>query len=416
MRLNGGPDAMTRRGPSDTRVAADGTATGKGGRPIVQFIHREGIIDLGWGHPDPDLLPVQSLRVAAGRVLQRYGADALNYGHAAGPGPFLEWVAERLAVVDGRAPDPAAIVASAGNSHALDQVVSLLAAPGDLVLVEDPTYHLAVRILRDHPVELVAVPADGAGLDTDALAEILASLRRSRRRPRLLYTVPTFHNPTGVSLAPDRRRALVNLASAEGFTIVEDDAYRELAYDGAPPPSLWSIAPEGVVVRLVSFSKSLAPGLRVGCIVADQSIARRIADSGVLDSGGGISHFASLIVAECGRSGVFAENVDRLRTAYRERRDALLTAVEHVVGPAASWVRPAGGYFVWLTLAGIEARALLAAAEARGTSFVPGDTFHLAQEHGRRSLRLGFSRYPPSQLAAAAARLADAIEAADPPG
>jgi len=377
--------------------------------PLVQFVERPGIIDLGWGHPDPALLPVEQLRLAADRVLAQYGADALNYGHAAGPGPFREWVAERLAAIDARGPEPASIVASAGNSQALDQVVSLLASPGDIVLVEDPTYHLAVRILRDHPVELVPIPADERGLDTDVLGDTLDSLRRAGRRVRLLYTVPTFHNPTGVSLAPERRHALVRLASRDGFTIIEDDAYRELSYDGPAPRSLWSIAPDGLVVRLVSFAKSLAPGLRVGAIVADAPFARRVADSGVLDSGGGISHFASLVVAECGRSGIYGTNVERLCGAYRDRRDALVASLKRVLGPAASFIQPAGGYFVWVTLRGIDARALLATAEALGTSFVPGEVFHLAQG-SMTSLRLAFSRYAPAALAEAAERLGHAAE------
>jgi 2-aminoadipate transaminase len=385
--------------------------------PLLQFVPRPGIIDLGWGHPDPDLLPVEALQVAAARVLERYGADALTYGYAAGPGPFLEWVTERLGEVDARAPDPRAIVATAGNSHALDQVISLLTSPGDVVLVEDPTYHFAPRILRDHPVELVAVPTDDGGLRIDALSETLQALHRSGRRPRLLYTVPTFHNPTGVSLAADRRQALVALAATAGFIIVEDDVYRELSYDGPPPASLWSMAPDGVVVRLISFSKSLAPGLRAGCIVSDPTTTERIVGSGVLDSGGGISHFSCLLIAECGRSGTYVDTVGRLRAAYRERRDALIGALTSAVGHQASWTTPGGGYFVWLNLdAGIRSRDLLRFAEARGMSFVPGEEFHLDGITGQASLRLGFSLYPPALLAEAGARLGQALSAGRPKG
>ena len=377
--------------------------------PLVQFERREGIIDLGWGHPDPALLPVNELRAAVARVLDRYGADALNYGYAAGPGPFREWVAARLAAVDERAPGPEAVVASAGNSQALDQIATLFAAPGDAVLVENPTYHLAVRILRDHPVELVPVPLDEDGLRVDALAETLERLRVAGRRARLLYTIPTFHNPTGVCLTTARRRELVACAASFGLTIVEDDAYRELAYEGPPPPSLWSMAPDGLVVRLVSFSKSLAPGLRTGAIVADAATARRLVASGVLDSGGGISHFASLVVAELGVSGAYAANVERLRAAYRLRRDALLARLGADLGTAATWAVPRGGYFVWLRLTdGPTARALLASAESHGTSFAPGDLFHV-DGGDPTCLRLAFSRYAPDVLVEAAARLAKAI-------
>ena len=377
---------------------------------VTQFVNRPGIIDLAWGHPDQDLLPVDALRQAASRVFDRYGPDALNYGYAAGPGPLIDCVCDRLAEVDARAPAPDSVVISAGSSQALDQLATLLTDPGDAVLVENPTYHLAVRILRDHPVELAPVPTDSGGLRIDALGEIVARLRQGGRAGRLLYTVPTFHNPTGGSLAADRREELVRFAETAGLLIVEDDAYRELSYDGPAPPSLWSLARPGTVVRLGSFAKSLAPGLRSGFITADPPLVNRIRDSGVLDSGGGISHFSSLVVAEFMRSGDYARNVERLREEFRRRRDALLAALSDQLGERASWLRPAGGYFTWLTLApGQDAAAYLPAAEADGTSYMPGATFYLGTGEGSRNLRLAFSRYAPDRLAEAARRLARAL-------
>jgi len=380
--------------------------------PITQFIDRPGIIDLAWGHPDPALLAVDDLRHAAGRVFDRYGPDALNYGYAAGPGPLIACVCDRLREVDARPPAPDSVVISAGNSHALDQVATLMTKPGDVVLVEAPTYHLAVRILRDHPLELVPVPADASGLKVDALEGMVDQLRRRNRTVRLLYTVPTFNNPTGASLAPDRRQPLVRLAEAAELLIVEDDVYRELSYDGPAPPSLWSLARPGTVLRLGSFAKSLAPGLRVGFITADAPLASRIRDSGVLDSGGGISHFSSLVVAEFMASGDYARNVERLRDAYRRRRDALLAALSEHLEDRATWLRPAGGYFVWLTLpSGQDAATYLPAAERAGTSYMRGTTFYLGDAQGNASLRLAFSRYPPDLLVEAARRLARALGA-----
>ena len=378
--------------------------------PITQFINRPGIIDLAWGHPDPDLLPVRGLREAAGRVFDRYGPDALNYGFAAGPGPLISSVCDRLDEVDARSPSLDSVAISAGNSHALDQVASLLTDPGDVVLVEAPTYHLAVRILRDHPLELLPVPTDDRGLRLDALAEIVAQLRQRQRIVRFLYTVPTFHNPTGTSLGTDRREQLVRFAESAELLIVEDDVYRELSYDGPAPPSLWSLARAGTVLRLGSFAKSLAPGLRVGFITADPRLISRIRDSGVLDSGGGISHFSSLVVAEFMDSGDYARNVEHFRDAYRGRRDALLAALTEHLADRASWQRPAGGYFVWLTLPpGQDAAACIGAVEREGSSYMPGATFHLVSGEGRASLRLAFSRYPPDLLVEAARRLARAL-------
>jgi DNA-binding transcriptional MocR family regulator len=378
--------------------------------PLTQYIDRPGIIDLGWGHPDPLLLAVDELRAAAASALERYGPDALTYGHSAGPGPLIGSICERLGVVDGRAPAPEEVVVTAGASHALDQVATLLAAPGDVVLVESPTYHLAVRILRDHPIELVPVPFDGGGLRVDAVADTLVRLRRAGRRVRLIYTVPTFHNPTGVSLAPERRQALVELAAQEDLLVVEDDAYRELAYDGPPRPSLWALGEPGTILRLGSFAKSLAPGLRVGYTTADATTIARFVESGVLDSGGGISHFASLVVAEFAASGAYATQVERFRDAYRERRDALLAALAEHLPAGAAWTSPQGGYFAWVTLpVGRDARNLLPEAEARGMSFVPGPVFHVDREGSGRALRLSFSRFAPSELREAVRRLGHAL-------
>jgi DNA-binding transcriptional MocR family regulator len=326
----------------------------------------------------------------------------------------------RLAEIDVRAPGTYEVLVTAGNSWGIDQVATLLTRPGDAVLVESPTYHLAVRILRDHPLEVVPLPFDGQGLVVDAIPGVLAGLRGRGLRVPLLYTVPTFHNPTGISLAVRRRRALVELAAAEDLLVLEDDAYRELAFD-APlaPPSLWSEAAAdpataGRVIRLGSFAKSLAPGLRSGYLTAAHSIVARFAEGGLLDSGGGISHFASLVVAEFMACGAYAENVGRLRAAYRARRDALVDELRSAA-PQASIVTPGGGFFAWLTLPEpLTARDLLGAAEEGGVSFVPGHVFDAGRVDAlaARSLRLAFSRYPPAALAEAARRLGRALAGA----
>ena len=275
--------------------------------PNIQIVHRPGVIDLGWGHPDPTLLPVAGLRLAATEALDRYGAEALAYGSERGPGPLLRWLIGYLESCEGRAPAADEIIVTGGISHALDQICTLLTQPGDVVLVEQPTYHLAVRILREHPLELVPVAGDAGGLRPEAVAEAIAAVRRTGRNPRFLYTVPTFNNPTGISLDAERRQALVDLAVAERLLIVEDDAYRELFYDGPAPASLWRLAPRGTVVRLGSFSKVVAPGLRLGFLTADAAIIERMRGGGLLDSGGGINHFSANTVAAFCEAGRFEE-------------------------------------------------------------------------------------------------------------
>jgi 2-aminoadipate transaminase len=382
--------------------------------PLIQFVERPGIIDLAWGHPDPDLVPVDAIRTAAARALDRYGPDALAYGSPAGPGPLIEVIRTRLAETDTRAPTSDEVLITGGSSQALDQVATLLTDPGDVVLVESPTYHLAISIFRDHPLQLVAVPSDADGLRVDALADALHRIRRAGDRPRLLYTVPTHNNPTGLSMTPDRRAELVALAASEGIVIVEDDAYRDLSYDGPPPPSLWSLSQQpGTVVRLGTFAKSIAPGLRLGFLTADAVTISRFADGGVLDSGGGANHFAGLVVAEYIEAGDHARHVSVFKDAYRERRDSMLETLAATMPSEAAWTQPNGGYFIWVTLPPtLDASRLFLVAEANGTSFVPGPSFFLDSAGARQSIRLAFSRYPPAQLNEAVARLAAAIRTA----
>jgi len=378
-------------------------------QPTIQLALRPGTIDLAWGHPAADLLPVAAMQRATVAALTRFGADALTYGHPAGPGPLLAWLQARIARQEGRMPAADEIMITGGISHGLDQLLTLCTEPGDTVLVESPTYHLAVRIMRDHPLQLVPVPADQDGLQVDALAEQLTDLRRAGQRVRLLYTVPTFHNPTGVSLSLPRRQALIDLAATEGLLIVEDDVYRELAYDGPPPPSLWSAAPPGVVARLGSFSKSLAPGLRLGWMTAGREVIMRLTEGGLLDSGGGSNHFTALAVSLLCESGDFDAQVVRFRNAYHTRRDALLTGFANFLPADCSWYVPAGGFFAWVILPHtLKGTDLLPIAEAAGVSFIPGQRFHL-DGRGEHALRLAYSFYAPDALTQAAEHLGKAI-------
>ena len=382
--------------------------------PLIQFVERPGIIDLAWGHPDPDLVPVDAIRAAAARALDRYGADALAYGSPAGPGPLIEAIRTRLAETDARSPAGDEVLVTGGSSPGLDQVATLLADPGDVVLVESPTYHLAISILRDHPLHLVPVPADADGLPVDAVASAIRDIRRAGDRPRLLYTVPTHNNPMGLSMAAERRADLVALAASEGIVVVEDDAYRELSYDGPPPPSLWSLGRQpGSVVRLGTFAKSIVPGLRVGFMTAAATTVSRFADGGLLDSGGGANHFAGLVVAEYMEAGDYGRQVSVFVDAYRERRDAVLAALAATMPPGSAWTKPNGGYFIWVTLPpDVDASRLHPIAEANGTSFVRGSTFFLDGSSGSQRIRLAFSRYPPAKLEEAIGRLAAAVREA----
>jgi DNA-binding transcriptional MocR family regulator len=377
---------------------------------------RPGIIELRWGDPDPALMPIELVAAGAEEVLRLVGREALNYGANEGPEALRATLVSRLARDEGRAPALDEIAVTNGNSPALHQLTARFVRPGDLVLVEDPGFSLALRIFRDMGVRLAAVPFDEGGLEVDSLPGVLAEARAEGGRPRLLYTVPTFHNPTGVSLAPERRRRLVELAVAEDLVIVEDDVYRELWYGAPAPPSLWSIAADVAggdahVVRLGSFSKSLAPGLRCGFLTGPAHIVERFTDCGLLDSAGCLSQFTSLIVAALLRDGSYDENVARLRRIYGERRDALVESLHTALPEGCVCTVPQGGFFLWVSLVpGLPATRLLPFAEASGVSFFGGERFSLA---GRdQGLRLGFSMYGPAELREGAGRLGRAIQRA----
>jgi 2-aminoadipate transaminase len=383
------------------------------GPPVLtQNALREGFVEFAFGEPDPALLPVGLVREAAERALSSYAAaGALAYGSTPGPEPLRAAVAARTVAREGLPLTADDVLVSGGNSQALGQVLTDLTRPGDVVYVERPTYNLALGILADHPVDVVGVPMDGEGLDIEALEDAVRAAKAAGRRPRLAYIIPTFHNPTGVSLSPARRERLLRLARQEELVLVEDDVYRELAYDGTAPPALRALDPGAPVVRLGSFSKSLAPGLRLGWIDAPPGLRGRIAADGVLESGGCVSQFSAHVVAALLEAGVYAAHTAALRLAYASRRDALVAALGEDLPPGCRLVVPSGGFFLWLSLpAGLTATALLPAAERRRVGFAPGRTFCTDGEDG--SVRLAFSLYDETALAEGARRLAAALREA----
>jgi DNA-binding transcriptional MocR family regulator len=376
------------------------------------MVLRDGFCEFSFGQPDPDLLPLDAMRRAPGAAIDWFGADLLAYGAPEGAWPLLGWIRDRVEAREGLPVGLEECIGTGGNSDAIDQVCTLFTEPGDIVFVESPTYHLGLRILRDHRLDLRPVPTDADGLMVDALAEQLERLAREGRRARMLYTIPTFHNPTGVNLSPDRRRSLVELAAAHGLLILEDDVYRELVYEGTAPPSLFALAPRGTVIRMGSFAKSLAPGLRLGWLNCSAAQARVFADGGLRDSGGAPNFSAAMMVAALCRAGDFDAHGERLRAEYRARRDALAAALGEWLPDGCAFTAPRGGYFIWVTLpAALDAEALLARADAHQVSFVPGGRLTL-DGRGRHALRLSFALMKPAQLAEGARRLGRLIASA----
>ncbi len=378
--------------------------------PIVQLSVKPGVIDLAWGQPDPKLLPVADMQRASERALTQYGADMLGYGADAGAGPLLDFLWQRIQAREGRTLSREQIMLTGGNSDALDQICTHFTEPGDTVLIEAPTYHLAVRILRDHHLDIVPVPTDRDGLRVNALQETILELKHAGKHPKFIYTIPTFHNPTGASLSEGRRRGLVKVAEAERILIVEDDVYRELAYDAPALPSLWSMASDGVVLRMGSFAKSLAPGLRLGWLTGKAEHVQRLALGGLRDSGGGVNHFTAMTIAAFCEAGMYDAQIEKLRAAYRERRDVLCDAIAREI-PQATFEKPGGGFFVWVKLPeGTDTQTLRARLPEHHVDFIHGARF-FTDGRVTSSFRVAFSLYPPEILQEAAKRIGAAVKA-----
>jgi 2-aminoadipate transaminase len=363
------------------------------------------LIDLAVGHPGPDLLPLELLRDAAARRLGQEDRSPLQYGYEQGDLRFRGELARFLTRHYGAEVSPGELFVSGGVSQALDLICSLFTRPGDLVLVEEPSYFLALRIFADHGLRVEGLPTDRHGMVPEALRE-----RLRLGRPAMLYTVPTHQNPTGATLPEARRTQVLEQCREHGVLLVADEVYHLLTYSGAPPRPLAASAGRGGVLSLGSFSKILAPGLRLGWIQGSADLLRRLATCGFLDSGGGLAPFTSAIVRSLLEQGAQEAHLQRLRSTYGARVQALAAALQASLGAAAVTLSPAGGFFLWVRLEGIaDTGKLLARARAGGVTFVPGSRFSTRGQQGD-CLRLSFSYYDEAHLAEGSARLAAAVK------
>ena len=368
--------------------------------PTTQAVPRKGVIDLAIGHPALELLPVDLLRRAAGQALAGSDASMLQYGFEQGDGRFRAALASFLSEQYSCPVGPEQLFVSNGVSQALDLICTLFSRPGDHVLVEEPTYFLALRIFADHGLRVIAVPTDEDGLILEALEEELR-----RRKPAFLYTVPTFQNPGGMTLSESRRERLAELARKHGFLVLADEVYHPLAYRSRPPRAMACLASDGGVLSLGSFSKILAPGLRLGWVQGSPQPLRRLAQCGMLDSGGGLNPFVSAVVGSVLERGMIREHLAGLIGEYGDRSRALASALRAALPSGIEVAEPHGGFFVWLALPpGQDSAKLLPRALARGVSFVPGARFS-SRGSLQNFLRLSFSYYRPDQLAEGAHRL-----------
>lgn len=375
-------------------------------RDLLRHARRPGVISLAGGIPAPALFPLERIARASERALAEVGAAAAQYGLTEGLEELRELVAADASVDAPASPDH--ILITTGSQQAIDLLGRVLLDPGDVVVVDDPAYLGALQALRGHDPEIVGVAVDGAGLDTDALAERLAA----GLRPKLVYTNPNFQNPTGATMTTERRRELAALADRYGFVVIEDDPYGALRFDGE---AVASIAAHGDrVIRISTVSKTLAPGLRVAWVISPRPIhdALVIAKQAVdLHTSTYTQHTALGLLAD---RRWYAEHEATLGPWYRERRDALAAGLGEQFGDELTFTLPDGGMFLWTELhRDVDTAALLPAALEQGVAFVPGSAFAVDQPRPHH-LRLSFATASPDELREATRRLRAAVDGGAP--
>ncbi len=370
-----------------------------------------GSIPLFAGHPSSDLLPVEALQRVIGAAWQGRGvARFLNYGDEQGNPQLIEFLVERLNRRENLGIRRENLMIIGGSTGGVGMITQHLTAPGDAILVDAPSYRDALHIFRDHGLEICAAPIDDDGIIVAELERNLRELKASGKTPRFYYVVPSFQNPSGIIMAVERRREVIKLSREYRFAIVEDDVYSDLRFEGALPPSFYALADGENVLRLGTFSKTLAPGLRIGWLIASAERIAGFVESGLLRMGGGANPFSAAVVADYCRSGAWEAHIQWLRGQYRRRRDIALAALDSCMPKDVEWTRPTGGYFIWLRLPpSVRVDALDARAKEQGVYFASGKGFFVNPEDGAHHLRLSFSFLPVAELQAGIEILGDLI-------
>ena len=372
-------------------------------RELLKVTEMPGAISLAGGLPAAEIFPLEQISAVTQRILARQGQQALQYGTTEGYTPLRELLAQRL-TAEGVKVSFDNILITSGSQQGLDLLGKLFVNPGDPLLVESPTYMGALQAFNPYEPEYVSVRSDHEGIVTDELEVAL------QRHPRCMYVLPSFQNPSGVTFTLQRRQQLVELAGRYDVPIIEDDPYSQLRFEGETLPSLLSLEDarqrqhgqadefyQGNVILLNTFSKVLTPGLRVAWIVAPAEVIHKL----TLAKQGTDLHtatFNQMIAYEIAREGFLEEHVPVIRKLYRERRDAMLAALEEYFPDNVSWTRPQGGLFLWVTVPeGIDTAQLLNDALEYRIAFVPGAAFH-ANGGGTNTMRLSFSNVNTEQI------------------
>ena len=374
-------------------------------RALFAVASRPEVVSLAGGMPFVSALPAEVITGSLEKVMREQGGVALQYGSGAGQPALREQILEVMAL-EGIRGTVDNVVTTTGSQQALDLVTKLFIDPGDVILAEAPSYVGAIGVFRSYQASVVHVAMDDDGLNPDALRETIAHLRGQGRRIKFLYTIPNFHNPAGVTLSAARRPEILEICRRNEILVLEDNPYGLLHFEEKAPDALRSIDENGVIY-LGSFSKTLAPGFRVGWALAPHAIREKLilaAESAVLSP----SAFSQLTVSEYLRSTDWKAQIDTFRLVYKERKEAMIAALDEYL-PDLSWTDPNGGFYVWLTLPDhLDSKQMLPRAVKELVAYTPGTAF-FADGRGRHAMRLSFCYPTPENIRVGIRRLATVI-------
>ena len=359
------------------------------------------------GFPDPGSLPVSEVIDSTRVAIETEGEWALQYGASAGDERIIEELLKKLARDQKIEAAPENILVTNGASQALALIVDMLVEPGDPVVSEAPTWMGAVVNFDQAGADVHSIGVDESGTRTDELRAVLEDLRSDGKRAKLLYVIPNFQNPMGVTMALQRRHELLEIAEEFDLPVIEDDAYFDLRYSGESIPSLYTLDQSGRVMYMGTFSKIMAAGMRLGWVVAHEDVISRLI---ALKADGGTSPFGSFVATEFAASGTLIEHVQELRALYHLRRDAMLAALERHMPEGTTWTTPEGGFFIWVKFPeAVEMARLAPSCRERGVEISPGPIFYF-DDRGTNEMRLSYSFADEAQIEEGISILAEEVK------
>lgn len=374
-------------------------------RALFAVANRPEIVSLAGGMPNIKDLPLDEISDHIARMIRDHGMQVMQYGSGQGEPRIREQICEVMAE-EGSVADPDDITITAGSQQALDLVTRIFCDPGDVILAESPSYVGALGTFQSYQAEVVHVACDGDGLIPEAITETASRLREQGKRIKFLYTIPNFNNPSGVTQPVERRRRIIECCADAGVLVVEDNPYGLLTLDADPLPAMRSLDPS--VIYLGSFSKTFAPGFRVGWVCAPHGVREKLVlaqESATLCP----PVFSQFAISDYLENSDWRGQIRVFRDMYRVRRDTMLATLEREMPEGCSWTRPAGGFFVWVTLPeGLDASAMLPSGVNARVAFVPGPAF-FADGQGSRNVRLSYCFPPPDRIAMGVERFAQVV-------